>query len=336
MTFPDDLDAVLESSDFSGAVLVSQAGRPLAERHRGFSHRALEITNRIDTRFAVASVTKGLTGLTVASLIESGELTFDTTLVSLLGDRVSSFVDGDVTIRHLLGHTSGVGDYIDEDEAGDIDDPPFEVSPGALDTPSASLPLLDKHPQRDPPGEVFRYNNSGFVLLSIAVEAATGESYFDLVRTRVTDPAAMIDTDFPRSDELPARAALCYLASGRTNVFKVPVRGAGDGGAYSTVADLERLWTALYDGRIVSPAMVEDLTSVHRTSTDDGYGYGLGFWMWLSGETVQLEGYDAGVSCRTVHDRPSGVTYVAISNTAAGAWPVAKYLDERIRVGWTD
>jgi CubicO group peptidase (beta-lactamase class C family) len=335
MTVTGDLESIFTEHDFSGTVLVSPGDQTVCEFARGHAHRALGIPNDPGTQLSVASATKCLTALTTASLIESGELTFDTTLVSLLGDRVRSFVDDRVTIRHLLGHTSGVGDYIDEDEMGDVDDPHLEISPGDIDTPSAPLPLLAKYPQRETPGEVFRYNNSGFVLLAIAVEAATGETYFDLVRARVTEPAGMNDTAFFRSDDLPAGTALGYLSSGRTNVFKLPVRGSGDGGAFSTVADLGRLWTALFAGRIVSLPMVEDMTTVHRLA-DEGYGYGLGFWMWSSGHTVQLEGYDAGVSCRSVHDRPSGVTYAVISNTAEGAWPVARYLDGRIRAGWVD
>ncbi len=337
MGLGDDLASTADGTGFSGVVLVSRGGRTLLELERGFSNRALEIPNTIATRFAVASIAKGLTALTTASLIESGELTFDTTIVALLGDRVAAFVDEAVTIRHLLGHTSGVGDYVDEDEDGDIDDPVLEMSPGDMDSPSACLPLLAKRPQRDTPGDVFRYNNSGFVLLSIAAEAATGRSFYDLVRDRVTEPAGMTHTEFLRSDELPAGAALSYLGSGRSNVFKIPVRGAGDGGVYTTAHDLVQLWTAMFAGSIVTPAMVDDLAAIHRRAGEDGYfGYGLGFWMWESGQTVKLEGYDAGVSSRTVHDRPSAVTYAVIANTSEGAWPVARYLDERIRDGWSD
>ena len=79
----------------------------------------------------------------------------------------------------------------------------------------------------------------------------------------------MSDTDFLRSDELPGRTALGYVpidGTWRTNVFHLPVRGTGDGGIYSTVADLRRLWTAMFAGRIVGADTVADLVSRAATS----------------------------------------------------------------------
>ena len=70
----------------------------------------------------------------------------------------------------------------------------------------------------------------------------------------------MADSVFLRSDELPGRAALGYLSPEpclRTNVLHLPVRGSGDGGIYSTAADLSSFWQALFAGRIVSTAMPE-------------------------------------------------------------------------------
>jgi hypothetical protein len=61
---------------------------------------------------------------------------------------------------------------------------------------------------------------------------------------------------------------------------------------------------------------------------DKGRRYGLGFWLHGSSDVVMLEGYDAGVSCRTVHDPSSGTTHTVISNTSEGAWPITSLLDE--------
>ena len=329
VTLQRELEALAEAGDFSGLIVVSRAGERTVELVRGFADRANERPNTLDTRFAVASVTKGLTALTAASLIESGELTADTTLRSLLPDALP-MVDAAVTIEHLLGHTSGVGDYLDEDELGDVDDYVMGLPVHQLAAPMDYVPLLDGHPQRAAPGSQFAYNNGGYVMLSIAIEVAAGRSYYDLVQERVLDPAGMADTVFPRSDRLPAGTALGYLADGRTNVLHIPVRGAGDGGAYSTVRDFERLWEALFAGRIVPSAVVERLVQPRSADPDGGRRYGLGFWLRADRDTVMLEGSDAGISCRTVHDRPSGLGYTVISNTSSGAWPIVAFLDERL------
>ena len=219
-----DLAKLANAQDFSGVVAVSKDGERIVDLARGFAERANERPITVETRFGIASATKGLTALTVASLIESGELRGDTTLRSLLPDGLS-MVDPEVTIEQLLGHTSGVGDYLDEEELGDIDDYVMGLPLHRLAAPADYLPLLDGHPQRTSPGSQFAYNNGGYVMLSIAVEMAAGRSFYDLVQERVVGPAGMVATAFERSDRLPAGAALGYLEDGRTNVHHLPVRG---------------------------------------------------------------------------------------------------------------
>jgi CubicO group peptidase (beta-lactamase class C family) len=331
MTLQADLEALAEAWDFSGVVVVSRDGGRIVELARGFADRANGRPNTLETRFGIASATKGLTALTVASLIESGDLRGDTTLRSLLPDALP-MVDPAVTIEQLLGHTSGVGDYLDEDELGDVDDYVMGLPVHRLAAPADYLPLLDGHPQRTAPGTKFAYNNGGYVMLSIAVEVATTRSFYQVVQERVLNPAGMVDTAFERSDRLPPGAAIGYLADGRSNVLHLPVRGAGDGGAYSTARDLEALWDALFGGRILPMPVVERLVEPLSVvpSERDPRRYGLGFWLRPDREAVMLEGSDAGVSCRTVFDRPSGLTYTVISNTSSGAWPLVRYLEQRL------
>jgi len=327
VTLRDELVALAEEKDFSGVVSVARDGRRIVEVARGFADRANRRPNTLSTRFGIASVTKGLTALTVASLIETGHLSADTTLRSLLPDAVP-LVDPAVTIEHLLGHTSGIGDYLDEGLGPD--DYVMPVPVHLLDTPLAYQPILEGHPQRSTPGATFAYNNGGFVLLSIAAEVAGGRSFYDLVQERVLDPAGMIDSGFFRMDRLPADTAIGYLADGRTNVLHLPVRGAGDGGAYSTVRDLESLWTTLFAGRIVPPALVDRLVAPRSDDPGGRRRYGLGFWLGADRDTVVLEGLDPGVSCRTAYDRVTGLHYVVLANDAAGAWPLARHLDSRL------
>ncbi len=285
----------------------------------------------MDTRFGIASTVKGFTALTAASLIEAGDLSLDTTLRSLLPDALP-MVDPAVTIEHLLAHTSGVGDYFDEDAHGDIDDYVLDVPVHVLDTPAKYLPAVDGHPQRSAPGATFAYNNGGFVMLSIAIEVASGRGFYDLVQERVLDPAGMVDTGFVRSDRFPPGAAIGYLEDGRSNILHLPVRGAGDGGAYSTLRDLESFWSSLFAGRILPLPVVDRLVEPRNDVPSEGLRYGLGFWLRADRDTVMLEGMDAGVSCRTAYDRPSSLSYTVISNTSSGVWPLVAWLDERLPV----
>ena len=328
----NELDAIASETTFSGVVRVDRADGIEVAKAYGLAHRGYEISNQVDTQFGIASGTKGLTGLTVVSLIEDGHLDLSTTARSLLGQDLPLIGD-DVTIEHLLSHRSGIGDYLDEEAIHDVTEYVMPVSVHELATTEQYLAVLDGHKTKFVPDERFAYCNGGYVVLALIAERASGVPFHDLVRRRVCEPAGMGETEFLRSDELPGRAALGYLTIDgvwRTNVFHLPVRGNGDGGIYSTVADISALWSAFFAGRVVSTDWVSEMVRPRSDVPSESMRYGLGFWLHASTDTVMLVGCDAGVSFRTVHDPRTSVTYTVISNTSDGMWPIARYLDERL------
>jgi CubicO group peptidase (beta-lactamase class C family) len=286
------------------------------------AHRGLGVRNTVNTRFAIASGTKGLTALTVMSLVDAGVLDLSTTARSVLGADLP-LIDDAVTVEQLLAHRSGIGDYYDEDS-----DPSLPVPAQDLETTEQYVPILDGYPTRFPPGTEFRYNNGAFVVLAVIAERAAGVPFHDLVAQRVCAPAGLTDTAFLRSDEPDQRMALGYLDTDglRTNVFDLPVRGSGDGGIYTTVADVHTLWRAFFAGKIVPSERVAEMVRPRSTYEQESRRYGLGFWLHGSSDMVLLTGYDPGVSFRSVSDPSGEFTYTVIGNTAAGAWPIARLL----------
>jgi CubicO group peptidase (beta-lactamase class C family) len=325
------VDATVQANGFSGVVRVDRRGTTELARAYGYADRAYELANTVDTQFGTASATKGFTALTVMALMEQGRLELSTTARSLLGDDLPEIAD-DVTVEHLLGHRSGIGDYFDEDELDDMTQYAMPVPIHQLAAPEDYLEVLAEHPTAFPAGEDFAYNNAGYVVLAVLVERATGVGYHDLVRRCVLAPAGMTDTAFLRSDELPGRAARGYLARDglRTNVLHLPVVGVGDGGAYSTAADLHRFWEALRSGRIVSPDAVALMMTPRSDWPEESRRYGLGLHLHETGSAAWLEGYDAGVSFTSLHDPRQEVTYTVSSNWTDGAWPIVKLLNSRL------
>jgi CubicO group peptidase (beta-lactamase class C family) len=325
----ESVDRVAAETGFSGVVRVDRGGDVQLAVAYGLAHRGCRIANRVDTQFALASGAKGLTALTVVSLIQEGRLERATTARSLLADDLPLVGDG-VTVEQLLAHRSGIGDYLDEDADLDVTDYVLPVPVHELATTEQYLRVLDGHPAKFAPGARFSYSNGGYVVLALLAERATGTPFHELVQQRVCVPAGMRDTGFLRSDELPGRAAVGYLSNDglRTNVLHLPVRGSGDGGVYSTAADVHAMWTALFAGRIVSPDRVAEMVAPHSDVPSESMRYGLGFWLYQSRDAVMLEGSDAGVSFRTVHDPVGRYTHTVLSNTTAGAWPVTRHLDE--------
>ncbi len=329
----DAVDRAAERTGFSGVVRVDRSGEAEFATAYGYADRAHGVRNTVETLFATASGTKGLTALTVMSLVERGTLELGTTARSLLGEDLPLIAD-DVTIEHLLAHRSGIGDYLDEDSVDDRGDYVMPVSVHELATTELYLPVLDGHQTAFPAGERFAYNNGGYVVLALLAERASGVDYQQLVRTLVCEPAGMVDTAFLRSDELPGRAALGYLSvdGPRTNVFHLPVLGSGDGGIYSTADDFSAFWDSLFAGRIVSPERVAEMVRPHSDWPEESKRYGLGFHLRARGDGVWLEGYDAGVSFASLHHPSSSITYTVISNWTDGAWPVVRLLDDRLGI----
>ena len=316
---------VAADASFSGVVRVDLADGSTVERPYGLADRRWNVPFTVDTRCSIASGTKGFTALTVIALIEAGSLSLGTTARSLLGLDLP-LIDEAVTIEHLLAHRSGIGDYLDESTIGAISDHTMPVPVHQLDSTRSYVSVLGGREQVSVPDERFAYNNGGFVVLALLAERAVGERFERLVDDLVTRPAGLTATAFIRSDSLPHGVANGYLdeAGMRTNALHLPVLGSGDGGLFSTAADIRQFWLALFDGRIVPRGWVELLVRPRSEAGD--LRYGLGFWLARNGPMVKLEGYDAGVSFGSWHDPTTGQTYTVLGNTSEGAWPLLRAL----------
>lgn len=328
---PDDLDRAVEENAFTGVVTIDVADRRTLERSAGFADRAHQVPMTPDTRIAVASGSKAFTALAVMRLVEDGALRLDQPVRVLLGADLP-LIDDAVTVEHLLSHTSGIGDYLDEDADWEVSDYILTLPPHILTTAAAFLPMLDGHAQKFAPGERFSYCNGGYMVLAVLLERLTGETYHDAVRRLVLEPAGLTATGFLPLNALPADAALGYVHDDGdlVNTLHLPVLGNGDGGAFTTAADLHRFWLALLEGRIVSRESVEQLTRPRHDVPDEGLRYAMGFWVHGTAPALILEGYDAGASFRSTHIPKTRTTVSVLGNSSEGAWPVIGALAEVI------
>lgn len=331
MTGSDELTEVrhvaLETS-FSGVLRVDRAGRTVLSQAYGLADRVHRTPNEVGTRFGLASGTKAMTALVVMSLVQDGVLALSTTARSLLRDDLPLVGDA-VTVEHLLAHTSGIGDYIDESGDLDITEYLLTVPVHRLVGAEDYRQVIDGYPQVFPPGDRFQYCNAGYVVLALLAERASGTGYHELVQQRVCTPAGMTGSRFVRSDDVPPGTATGYLGltDDRTNVLHLPLRGVGDGGLYSPVEDVHRFWAALHGGRVVPTATVAEMVEPRSEDPEEELRYGLGFWLHPTGPAVVLEGYDPGISLRSCHDPERDLTWTVVANTSEGAWPVIRALE---------
>ena len=334
MTLPitrEALDAAIAAGSFTGVITVDVGDERTFERCEGFANRALGIANNPSTRISAASGNKGFTALVILRLVEAGKLGLKDLVRPILGDDLP-LIDDAVTIEHLLTHSSGIGDYLDEEGEGEIDDYIFSMPLHVLAETEAFLPALDGFPQKFSPGERFSYCNGGFVVLALVAERVSGRGFHELVQTEVCDRAGLTGSAFLRSDDLPGDAALGYLEEegNRTNVLHLPVRGNGDGGIYFTADDLHRFWNALLDGRIVSPGTLAEMIRPRFDVPSELKRYGIGVWLGARNSSLILEGHDPGASFRSTHIPETRTTVTVLGNSSEGAWPVVYALADAI------
>ena len=341
--------AWLAEAEFHGVVHVAgdDDEEPLTIA-MGLADRAAGLPIHPGTRFGIASTTKLLTGLTVARLVDRGVMRYEDRLIDVLGVELRPRdLDERVTIQHLLGHTSGVGDYADE-----YDGPPFEtiwetVPSGAIRGPRDIVPLMRDLPRTGDPGEAARYNNGAYVLVGLALEEMTGRPFPELVRGEVLAPLGMTASGFWAFDDIEPDLAVGYLppdpepapgspaAIWRTNIYAMPATGLPDGGAQATASDLVRALDGLV-GRgelgagFLTTATRQRMIGPHAVSRVEKVGYGLGVVHGGEGSSARIghSGEDPGFSSRCWAYTATGERVVVQSNVTEGAWQPFRRLDE--------
>ena len=274
------LDESALQHNFSGVVSIDVDGSPVLSRGYGLAERVLRIQNRPETRFGVASVSKAFTALAVMSLVEDGTLSRNSRVRPMLGLDLCEVHD-DVTLEHLLGHTSGIGDYLDESADWEVTDYVLPVPTHTLAETEGFLPCWPAAGRSPRPGSgspTTTAATSCWPWRPSAPAAGDSTSWSPSVSSRPpgwAPPGTRGWTSPGRHrHRLPARDSV------RTNVLHLPVRGNGDGGAVTTADDLSRFWRAFADGKIVSADTVEQMTRPRTSTRTRGCATG-----WASGWT---------------------------------------------------
>ena len=316
--------SLISGAEPGAAALVVENGRAVFEHGYGVAN--LRARRPIDSRtnFRLASVTKQFTAAAVMLLVRDGRLSYDDALGSIFPDFPE--YGRAVTIRQLLTHTSGLPDYEDLMPPGDPSVPVEKIQisdAGVLDL------LLRQTAGKFPPGTNWGYSNSGYVLLGLIVEKASGRPFGAFLRDRIFTPLKMDRTlAFDRgNNEVPGRAYGHTRDSGDWRETDQSPTSAtlGDGGVYSSLSDLSRWDEALRRHTLLSetdmaPALIPVRPSSGTPSEPGGapaaYGFGwfLNPWkgrarMWHSGETVGF---------RTAIQRfpAEGLTVIILANRA--------------------
>jgi len=273
-----NLERLAKSDALSGVVYIAAHDSVVYARGFGLADREDSVANTVRTRFALASMGKMFTATAILQLADKGRLNLDDTLAKVLPRYPNADRAGKITIRHLLSHTSGMGDQWSTPRR------PVPGLTGALGTAAAVAyaPLLFE------PGAQWSYSNEGYNVLAAIIEEVSGSTFKDYIRREILAKAGMTETVLDGgSDDIIPRRAVGYrprendlLGAGplRANwSFMVGSSAGGAGGGYSTAGDLAKFGRALREGRLISVALRDSMWTGRWPIpgyTDEKYGWG--------------------------------------------------------------
>jgi CubicO group peptidase (beta-lactamase class C family) len=242
-----------------------------AIKSQGYGHADLERKIRVtaDTVFQLQSITKSFTATAVLMLVEDNKISVEDPISKYLEALPASWKG--ITITHLLTHTSGIKDFINEptvDLAKDLE-------------PQDVIRSLEKLPLNFEPGARYAYSNTGYHLLGMIIEKITGDTWQNFLRQKIFKPLKMKSTDVNSAKCDLRNQALGY--TWRSNRFErgayiaPTILGYAGGGILSTVIDLARWDRALFTDQLISRSTLEQMWTPAKLCAGGKTQYGLGW-----------------------------------------------------------
>jgi CubicO group peptidase (beta-lactamase class C family) len=319
----------------NGNILLAENNKIIYKKSAGFADFTSRKTNDINTRYNLASISKIFTSTAILQLKEKGKLKLDDALIKYLPD----FPYPNITIRHLLTHTSGLPDL-------ELFEALIKTYPDTIVTNKNIIPELKKRnqPLYFTPGDKFEYCNNGFSLLALVVEKITKTPFPTYLQTHIFTPCKMYNTTVSAKDTnsvkfftLPFMYDDRYIDIDSLTRYKYTHYncGGGTGGSnvITTTEDLLAFDNAFFSAKLLKPATIEEAlspiilnngkpyTDKHMdTMFGDGTGsYGLGWEIFEQpgfGKSVGHGGFKFGLATFYFRNLKSKQTIIAFDNTA--------------------
>lgn len=276
--------------------------------------KKLPITTK--TVFNLASVSKQFTAFTILLLEQEGKLSLDDSILKYipsLGEYAES-----VTLRHLIHHTGGLADYMElAEKAG--------VSDKEKLTAEQSLEHLASHPIADfPVGTKFEYSNTGYFLLSLVVEIASGKSLREFSKERIFGPLNMIDTTIVDSypTNIPIARGYTKNEQGEFEIYESPWEHTGDGAVHTNVEDLVKWGQNFATGIVGGKELVKRMGEIGPKTSSNGaliidnedYAFGLSIGKNFDSSYLEHSGLWAGYPSHFIYFIEERLTITVLSN----------------------
>lgn len=254
---------------FNGGILVAKKGRIIFEDYHGFFNLQKKDSLNSHSAFHLASVSKTFTAMAVLKLAEMGKLSLTDSIQKFL----PSFPYGNITVKLLLNHRSGLPNYIHFMEKLGWNKKQYCSNQDVLDY------MIKYKPVASSPNTHFNYCNTNYALLALIIEKASGQTYADFLKQFFFKPLHMNDTYVFNMATDSATAMPSYDWRGKQEGYTFLDTGFGDKNIYSTPEDLFKWDQALYTNQLFTKETMEEAFTPYSNEKPGVRNYGLGWRM---------------------------------------------------------
>lgn len=305
------VERIMEKRHVPGlALLVVHDGQIVKSKGYGYANLEHQVPVKPETVFQSGSMGKQFTATAVMMLVEEGKISVEDPPSKFIGPTPTKWKG--ITIRHLLAHTSGLGDYPEE----------FDFRKDYSE--DQMIEIVKKQPLKFKPGEKWNYSNLAYLTLGVIIHKATGKFYGDFLQERVFQPLGMTSTRIiNEADIIPNRAAGYEWVNDKhknQDWVSPTVNTTADGSMYFTIVDLAKWDEALYSEKLLKASSLKEMWTPVKLNDGSTYDYGFGWGIDKVGTHRLIEhggawqGFTTQIS-RYVDDK---LTIVVLTNLAGG------------------
>ena len=298
-------------------VAVSRKGAPVFTKAYGLANLEHDVPMATGSVFQVASVSKQFTSALALMLVEQGKLSLTDDIRKHLPELPD--YGNVITVDHLMRHTGGLREYqVAMQLAG------WNLDSRILSNADVFEFVTRQRGVNRPPGQVFEYSNSGYILLATIVERASGTSLPELARVRIFEPLGMTSTRWRNDHRAVVKGrAIAYRKIGSDWVAYMDLANVyGSGGLLSTAGDL-LTWNAALDAGRLGPFVTTELQREGVTGAGRPLGYARGLWInrYRGHREISHGGLSAGYQSTVLRYPDAGVSTIVLCNALQAITP---------------
>jgi len=285
------LDEVMSENGIPGAVVgVWVPGEGSWVEAKGLADVEAEEAVGISNKVRIGSITKTFLATVILQLVDEGGISLDDPLQEYVPEVPGS---GEITVRMLLDHTSGIFDYTSDEDFQEA----VDAEPLTKWQPQELVDFAISHEPYFAPGQGWQYSNTNYILLGMIVEEVTGNQVGDEMRTHIYERLGLASTSFPEGPEMSGRHSHGYMYSDdQTDLMDItttfdPSLAWAAGGMISNLGDLEVWAEALATGELLSSATQEERLTLVDAQQGTQYGLGIVDYKGFLGHGGDIPGF---------------------------------------------